>query len=245
MARCPFARWMPLPWNAGHYVAGPFKIVHHTTEGSTAAGAFGTYHQSQDIPHFTVDDQFIYQHLDTEVAATALAHPPGTVETNKHSAIQFELVGFAGKPKNRASLKNVGRLCRWIESTHGVPMEWPNGFPKPPVNGKDPQHHNRDQHNWTTKGGHYGHCHVPVNVHWDPAYTADEVAYVMSIAASDGLELVEEKSMLPVMDSRTPIPKSTRGTGPVRKSGAAVARKPKPKPKPKKAKAKKAGKKRT
>ena len=105
MARCPFARWMPLPWNAGRYVAGPFKIVHHTTEGSTAAGAFATYRQTHDVPHFTVDDQFIYQHLDTEVAATALAHPPGTVETNKHSAVQFELVGFAGRPKNRASLK--------------------------------------------------------------------------------------------------------------------------------------------
>jgi hypothetical protein len=71
MAKCPFAQWMPLPWNAGHYVAGPFKIVHHTTEGSTAAGAFKTYKQRHDIPHFTVDDHFIYQHLDTDVAATA------------------------------------------------------------------------------------------------------------------------------------------------------------------------------
>jgi len=185
---------MPLPWNAGRYVAGPFKIVHHTTEGSTAAGAFATYHQTQDIPHFTVDDQFIYQHLDTEVAATALAHPPGTVETNKHSAVQFELVGFAGKPKNRASLKNVGRLCRWIESTHGVPPEWPNGYPKPPVN---------------------------------------------SITASDGLELVQEKSMLPAMSSEASTPKTKLGTGPVRKAGAAITKKPR------KAKAKKAGKKRT
>jgi hypothetical protein len=226
---------------------GPFKIVHHTTEGSTAAGAFATYRQTHDVPHFTVDDQFIYQHLDTEVAATALAHPPGTVETNKHSAVQFELIGFAGRPKNQASLKNVGRLCRWIENTHGVPAQWPNGYPNPPVNGRDPGHHNRDPHNWMTKGGHYGHCHVPVNVHWDPAYTAEEVAYVMSITASDGLELVEEKPMLPAMSSRA----STPGTGPVRKAGVtkaerARAKKSKAKKtKAKKAKAKKAGKKRT
>src|SRR5258705_6323596 len=105
------------PGARGRYVAGPFKIVHHTTEGSTAAGAFATYRKRHDIPHFTVDDQFIYQHLDTEVAATALAHPAGTVETNRHSAVQFELVGFAGKPKSKPSLTNVGRLCRWIEST--------------------------------------------------------------------------------------------------------------------------------
>jgi hypothetical protein len=212
MAKCPFAQWMPLPWSAGPYVAGPFKIVHHTTEGSTAAGAFNTYRQRHDIPHFTVDDQVIYQHLDTDVAATALAHPAGTVETNKHSAIQFELVGFAGKPKNKASLKNVGLLCRWIESTHDVPAVWPNGFPNPPVNGKDPGHHNRNQTNWTTKGGHYGHCHVPVNVHWDPAYTADEVAFVMSISAGDAVELVAEKEELPAMHARAVPRTSTRKT---------------------------------
>jgi len=98
----------------------------------------------------------------------------------RHSAMQFELVGFAGKPKNRASLKNVGRLCRWIESTHGVPPEWPNGYPEPPVN---------------------------------------------SITASDGLELVQEKSMLPAMSSQASTPKTKLGTGPVRKAGAAITEK--------------------
>jgi hypothetical protein len=210
MAKCPFAQWMPLPWSVGSYVSGPFKIVHHTTEGSTAAGAFETYRKRHDIPHFTVDDKFIYQHLDTEVAATALAHPPGTVETNRHSAVQFELVGFAGKPKNKASLANVGRLCRWIESTHGVPPAWPNGFPDPPVNGKDPGHHNRNQQNWATKGGHYGHCHVPANTHWDPAYTSGEVAFIMGVPASDALEVVAEKHELAAMASSAEVPSSRR-----------------------------------
>jgi hypothetical protein len=78
MAKCPFAQWLPLPWSAGSYVAGPYRIVHHTTEGSTATGAFETYRKRHDVPHFTVDDKLIYQHLDTEIAATALAHPPLT-----------------------------------------------------------------------------------------------------------------------------------------------------------------------
>jgi Mannosyl-glycoprotein endo-beta-N-acetylglucosaminidase/N-acetylmuramoyl-L-alanine amidase len=199
VAKCPFAKWMPLPWTAGSYVAGPFRIVHHTTEGSTAEGAFATYQERHDIPHFTVDDQTIYQHIDTETAATALAHPAGTVETNRLSAIQFELVGFAGKPKNPASLRNVGRLCRWIEKTHNVPTVWPNGYPDPPVDGGDPGHHNRNQANWKSKGGHYGHCHVPVNVHWDPAYTADEVELIMSIPSSDDMEIVAEKVQLSPM----------------------------------------------
>src|SRR5450755_2679523 len=83
MARWQRAIWMPLPWNGGGHVAGvPYKIVHHTTEGSTAQGAFETYQQTNSIPHFTVDATQIYQHLDTGIAARALRHDDGTVETN-------------------------------------------------------------------------------------------------------------------------------------------------------------------
>src|SRR5262245_12868817 len=226
MAKCPFAKWMPLPWSAGGYVRGPFRIVHHTTEGTTAAGAFDTYQHSHDIPHFTVDDQFIYQHLDTEIAATALAHPPGTVHTNKLSAIQFELVGFAGKPKSKASLTNVGRLCRWIENTHGVHRDWPNGYPNPPANGHDPGHHNRNQMNWETKSGHYGHCHVPVNSHWDPAYTAEEVAFVMAVPASEDVQLVPEKEALEMMSSRAGLQRSAPRASRKKAARSGSSRKP-------------------
>jgi hypothetical protein len=185
MAKCPFAVWMPLDGSPGAYVRGhPFKIVHHTTEGSSADGAFATYRTTRNIPHFTVDDRTIYQHADTDVAVSALKHPPGGTETNRSSAVQIELVGFAGRPKSGDSLQNMARLCRWIETTHSVPPEWPNGHPKPPADGRDPDGHNRNQLNWDTKGGHYGHCHVPDNVHWDPAYTEAEVNSVMQQAVS-------------------------------------------------------------
>ena len=146
--------------------------------------------------------------------------------------MQFELVGFAGKPKNKAGLANVGRLCRWIESTHGVPPMWPNGFPNPPVKGRDPGHHNRDQQNWVTKSGHYGHCHVPANTHWDPAYTADEVAFVMSVPATDVLELVAEKHELATMVSSTKVAgrASAKGNRPKAK---VVTKKAVSRPKPK------------
>ena len=39
MAICPFAVWHPITGPSGAYSGGPFKIVHHTTEGSTAQGA--------------------------------------------------------------------------------------------------------------------------------------------------------------------------------------------------------------
>lgn len=177
MARCPFATWKPITGGVGAYSSGPFKIVHHTTEGSSAAGAIGAYRTKRCDPHFTVDATTIYQHIDTNSAARALANPPGGVQTNRDSAIQIEVVGFAGKPKNIATLKNVAKLCRWIETTPGVPKVWPNGLPR--TGTRDPGGHNRNATNWNTKGGHYGHSHVPENDHWDPGYTEAEIEIIM------------------------------------------------------------------
>jgi hypothetical protein len=137
----------------------------------------GAYRSNKSDPHFTVDATTIYQHIDTGVAARSLKNPPGGVQTNRDSAVQIEVVGFAGKPKDRTTLKNVARLCRWIEETHRVPKVWPNGFPK--TGARDPGGHNRNATNWDTKGGHYGHCHVPENDHWDPGYTRSEVEIIM------------------------------------------------------------------
>ena len=180
MALCPFAAQRPITGSAGSYSGEPFKIVHHTTEGSTAQGAFDAFAKHRSDPHFTVDRTTIHQHVDTGVAARALRSLPGGVETNRDSAVQIEVVGFAGASKNAQTLRNVARLCRWIEVTHGVPAVWPSGPPRPAHNGGDPGSHNRDAANWDTKSGHYGHCHVPENVHWDPAYTAIEAAYVLA-----------------------------------------------------------------
>lgn len=63
--------------------------------------------------------------------------------------------------------------------------------------GKDPGGHNRDANTWDTVAGHYGHCHVPKNTHWDPGYTAIEVKFLMDAsfdeygALANGPELPE------------------------------------------------------
>ncbi|XYD06802.1 N-acetylmuramoyl-L-alanine amidase [Methylobacterium sp. NMS12] len=185
MAICPFAVQKPFSGSSGSYTGGPFKIVHHTTEGGSAAGAFGAYRANRSDPHFTVDGTTIYQHIDTDVAARALRNPPGGVQTNRDSAVQIEVVGFAHRPKAKDTLRNVARLCRWIEATHGVPRAWPNGPPKQAENGRDPGGHNRDARAWDTKGGHYGHSQVPENTHWDPGYTADEARFVLTYDPAD------------------------------------------------------------
>lgn len=187
---CPFAVGYTIGGGAGAYAGGPFKIVHHTTEGSTAQSAFDTFAQNNSTPHFTVDADTIYQHLDTDIAARSLANPGGGVETNRLSALQIEIVGFAGRNKDRTTLKHVARLCRWLEDQHAVPNVWPSGPPKTHNNGKDPGGHNRSSANWTTKGGHYGHSQVPENSHWDPAYSAAELQFLSEAQfASDGAHL--------------------------------------------------------
>lgn len=179
MAKCPFAQWTPISGGSGSYLAGPFRIVHHTTEGSSAEGAMAAYKKHKADPHFTVSSTAILQHVDTAVAARALRNPPGGVQTNRHSAIQIEVVGFAGKLKSKKALTNVARLCRWIEATHNVPQLWPSSYAKPATAaGRDPGGHDRSPATWASKGGHYGHCHVPENTHWDPAYSRVEADFV-------------------------------------------------------------------
>lgn len=197
MARCPFAVWHPISGSSGPHVGGPFKIVHHTTEGSSAQGAMQAFAEHRSDPHFTVDATTIFQHIDTAEGARALRNDPGGVQTNRDSAVQIELVGFAHLPKDHAALTNLARLCRWIEATHSVPKVWPSGFPRPAKNGKDPGGHNRDAATWDTKSGHYGHCHVPENTHWDPAYTQDEVVFIMDAAFDSAGSLVPGTSPSP------------------------------------------------
>jgi hypothetical protein len=196
MARCPFATWKPITGGVGSYLGGPFKIVHHTTEGSTALGAMGAYKSNRSDPHFTVDSTTIFQHIDTDFSARSLFNADGGVQTNRDSAIQIEVVGFAGKPKNKETLKNVARLCRWIEETHKVSKVWPNGFPK--TGSTDPGGHNRNATNWDTKGGHYGHSHVPENDHWDPGYTKAEIEIIMG-GSLESVQLEEGTVIAPII----------------------------------------------
>jgi hypothetical protein len=201
MPLCPFAEQHEITGSSGGHLGGPTKIVHHTTEGSSAAGAFAAFKQHRSDPHFTVDGTAIFQHIDTEDAARALRNAPGGVQTNRDGAIQIEVVGFAGAPKRTATLKNVARLCRWIEREHGVPRVWPSGPPKPAVRGKDPGGHNRDAATWNSKSGHYGHSHVPENTHWDPGYTAVESDYLLNAMfdADGGLTNRDDPKVAPLL----------------------------------------------
>lgn len=225
MAKYPAAEWHPLGAPGAPYTSGPFKIVHHTTEGSTIEGALSALGAAHSESHFVVGRGRngvveVLQLIDTALSARSLRNQSGGVETNRDSAIQIELVGFAGKPKDRESLRALRDLLRWIERTHNVPPVWPNGLPKPPRNGQDPGGHNRNAQVWNLQGGHYGHSNVPENYHWDPAYTAEEVEFLMAGATGvDPGDLEEEEDgptrvrVFGIAPERLNLRKEPSGTG--------------------------------
>jgi hypothetical protein len=206
MPKCPFATWDEITGPVGAYAEGPFKIVHHTTEGTTYASARAAYRANKSDPHFTVVGEEVYQHVDTGLAARSLKNPPGGVETNRDSAVQIEVVAFAGQPKDPITLKTVAKLCRWIESEHAVEQRWPNGRPRWSTNGNDPGGHNRTPSTWDNEGGHYGHSQVPENSHWDPGYTPVEVAMVTPEAIFDPHDELERASITSAREADTLVP---------------------------------------
>lgn len=163
-------RWYPKAHivrgrDAGGFTGGGKKIVWHTTEGSSAAGAVGAYRASGSWPHLTVTFEGgrfkVFQHLPLTVAARALAHPSGP-ETNRANAIQIECVGFAVASEAWPAGYYVGlrEVSRWIEESFGVPrrtsVQFRRGVER--LGGEA----------FYTYSGHVGHCHVPGNDHWDP-----------------------------------------------------------------------------
>jgi hypothetical protein len=203
---------MPITGPSGPHLGGPFKIVHHTTEGSSAQGAFDAFRRNRSDPHFTVDGNAIFQHVDTSMGARALRNEPGGVQTNRDGAIQIELVAFAHVPKDVRALTNVARLCRWLEMTHQVPRDWPAGFPRPAKNGRDPGGHNRDPAIWDAQSGHYGHCHVPENTHWDPGYSAEEVNFLMSATFDENGQPTSPRRVLAARRAAAKVPKKAKAT---------------------------------
>lgn len=143
---------------AGTYVFGPYRGVLHHTEGDTIGGALATYPRTKAYPHFTVDEWVVEQHIPLNVAATALEHPSGTVDTNRASCIQIEIVGWTAKAAqmNDALCARLARLMRWIESQTGIQPNYVGGGSRMSTDA------------WKSFHGWCGHIHVPNNHHTDP-----------------------------------------------------------------------------
>lgn len=154
--------------SSGSHLGGPYKGVLHTTEGSSASGAISAFRNNNSWPHFLVDYAGkVWQFIDTALAARALRNLSGGVETNRDSAIQIEVVGFAGKPNEHpaAQIDALRALMRWIESATGTQPVGP-GKAFATAYGQNNLRFSNSE--WDNFNGWCGHCHVPENDHWDP-----------------------------------------------------------------------------
>jgi len=165
--RYPNARWDGIP-GVGPFKGGPYRGVLHSTEGSSYAGARAAYLKSRVSPHFTIGTEGCWQHVDLTQASSALVNIIGGVETNRLSAIQIEVIGFAAKPDWPDQLVVAVRdLMIWIEDQTGIkpwaPTEW-GGSDAYGIHAR----YRMSPESWLRFDGWCGHQHVPENEHWDP-----------------------------------------------------------------------------
>ncbi len=154
--------------NGGAFVASPPRGVLHTTEGPTYASARAAFAEGNTWPHFSVTFEGgvfkAFQHLSVWAAARSLEHRPGSVNTNRLSAIQIEIVGAAISAPNfsKKYLAGLASIMRWIEENVGVSQSCAVTFARP---GAEIRLTDRQ---WLSYQGWCGHQHVPKNEHEDP-----------------------------------------------------------------------------
>lgn len=165
----PGAIRAPIAGQAGGTpAAGEPKIVLHTTEGSSIAGAESAYRASGgSAPHFTVSPTALHQHIPVNRTAYSLQHPGGTPETNRAGlVIQIEQVGFAASSGDWSNeyYARVAALCRWIARQTGVPLKQVSGD----IHADYSNPVRIPAGEFAEWSGVCGHVHVPNNSHTDP-----------------------------------------------------------------------------
>ncbi len=190
----------------GSFVDGPYRIVLHTTEGSSIDAAIRSYQGRYTCPHLTVDPVSgrKAQHLPLDVAAYALMNQPGGVETNREDAIQVEIVGFAAESPDWADevLTFLAGVILDILTQVPVPLVAPE-FVGPEAgtiaSASAPQRMTFDQ--WDNFAGICGHQHVPENDHWDPGHL--NIARVFDICNGEELDPMSAATIEAKVDALT------------------------------------------
>lgn len=154
--------------------ANPPRFTWHTTESPAGASYF--YSIAAYLIRVGAEPQVIYDPVTDKLgqfgpltqSGRALRND-GSRRTNREGKvnIQVEVLARARSPWTKdfdpAKKPNFRRLIA-AGRAHGIPDVWPAG--KPAATAATAT--KRDRTTWQTKGGHYGHCHVPGNDHWDP-----------------------------------------------------------------------------
>jgi hypothetical protein len=161
--------------------SAPGRVVWHTTESGHGNASFtnvGAYLIRVGAePHILYDPTTdrLGQYGPLNLSARALRND-GLTRTNRTGkvCIQIEVLARASKPFTGywKPGPNFRALMRAIRSW-GIPDVWPAGALATSYSSASP----RNRTTWATKGGHYGHCNVPGNDHWDPGNISKEALF--------------------------------------------------------------------
>jgi hypothetical protein len=124
MARCPFAKWVPLPEQARQPAVKIVGAIDHSIVGS-AASALNYFRTGTSLEsHFIIDlDGTIYQLVDTARSADANRRANRFIRGGK--AVGYASIETAdrGDPDNQewtsAQVDALVRLHVWLQKTHG------------------------------------------------------------------------------------------------------------------------------
>jgi len=158
----------------GTYADGvPWRFVVHTVEGDpntvSDCRLLASSHASPPHLWYSPKLQWFGQTVPLDRSAFALAHPSGTVETNKMRAIQVECFGYAADTPfwSQAWLEGLGHLIRRCINA-GYPINLDRVAPTTGSDGYGTGGKVRfTETEWELFDGLCCHSNVPVNDHWD------------------------------------------------------------------------------
>lgn len=132
MARCPFARWDPIPASSSQPAIRPWGVVLHTAVSNSPA----LTPWSNTEWHFYVGAKGeITQFVDTETRADCqLDGNRWVVDGQARGHISIETWDGAGRvwdgkdvsripPWTEEQVEAIGRLLAWLSTTHGIPLQ--------------------------------------------------------------------------------------------------------------------------
>lgn len=119
MAKCAFARWMPVTSRPLEpFKSGPFGLVLHITNDrrNDLNGIWATFMHDNKFPsHFGIDrNGNIAQFLDTQFHDWA--------EENTTSYFSVENAASPGDTLTGGQIESVSRLYGWLIQTHNIPL---------------------------------------------------------------------------------------------------------------------------
>lgn len=190
--------WLPgverVPGNSAGSMNGDGsrKILLHSTEGSSIAGAVGAYRANNSWPTLTVDlpRRHVVEHLDLLAAARSLRNTPGGADqTNRDGLVlvQIEMVGTATQPTTLGSPEDLTwfaqEVIRPIHELTGVPLVTTVRWVSYPASFGTGAAQRLSPAAWDAYSGLLGHQHAPDNSHGDPG--SIDIAWIIRAATEE------------------------------------------------------------